>query len=81
MKTLNWRHTDWFAKNFIFTMEQQIIGKLTFNSSWDFNALYTDTETKLKFTQKSFWNRDVLITKDGKPIGEILIGLFGQQSL
>ena len=81
MKTLNWRHTDWFAKNFIFTMERQIIGQLTFNSSWNFNALYTDKEIKLKFVQKSFWDRNVLITKDGKTIGEIHLGLFGEQTL
>ncbi len=81
MKTLNWRHTGWFAKNFTFTLEQQIIGQLTFNSSWNFEALYTDKETKLKYAQKSFWDRDVLITKAGKTIGEIHIGTFGEQTL
>lgn len=81
MKTLNWRHTDWSAKNFIFSIGQEIIGQLTFNSSWNFNAVYTDKETRVKFAQKSFWDRDVLITRDGKTIGEIHIGLFGEQAL
>jgi hypothetical protein len=81
MKTLNWRHTDWFAKNFIFSIGQEIIGQLTFNSSWNFNAVYTDKETNLKFSQKNFWDRDVLVTKDGKSIGEISFRLFGTQTL
>ena len=81
MKTLNWRHTDWFGKNFIFSIGQEIIGQLTFCSSWNFNAVYTDKETNLKFAQKSFWDRDVLITKDGNVVGEIDFGLFGTQTL
>jgi len=81
MKTLNWRHTDWNARNFIFSIGQEIIGQLTFNSYWNSNAVYTDKEANLKFTQKSFWDRDVKITKDGKTIGEIDFGLFGTQSL
>ncbi|MDO6389773.1 hypothetical protein Q4E40_06520 [Pontibacter sp. BT731] len=81
MKTLNWRHTGWIAKDFIFAMEQQIIGYLTIDSSWNFKALYTDEETKLSFAQRSFWDRDVLITKDGVAIGEIHSGLFGQKTL
>ena len=81
MKTLNWRHTDWNARNFIFLIGEEIIGQLTFNSSWNFNAVYTDKETRLKFSQKNFWDKDVLITKDGKSIGEINFRLFGIQTL
>ena len=81
METLHWRHTDWFAKNFIFTIGQEIIGQLTFNSSWNFNAVYNDNETKLTFAQKSVWTKDVRITKDGKAIGEIEFKLFGIQTL
>ena len=81
MKTLNWRHTDWFGKNFIFSIGQEIIGQLTFCSSWNFNAVYTDKETNLKFAQKSFWDRDATITKDGETIGEINFGLFATQTL
>jgi len=81
MKTLNWRHTDWSAKNFIFSIGQEIVGKLTFNSSWNFNAVYSDEDTNLKFTQKGFWNRDVQITKDGEAVGEIKFRLFGNQTL
>lgn len=62
-------------------MEQQLIGQLAFNSSWNLNALYTDKETQLKFVQKGFWDRDVLLTKSGNPIGEIHIRLFGDQTL
>ena len=76
MKTLNWRHTDWSARNFIFSIGQEIIGQLTFYSSWNFNAVYTDKETRLKFTQNGFWDRSVLITKDGEKIGEIKSGFF-----
>ena len=81
MKTLNWRHTDWNARNFIFSIGQEIIGQLTFSSYWNFNAVYTDKETNLKFAQKSFWDRDATITKDGETIGEINFGLFATQTL
>ena len=81
MKTLNWRHTDWNARNFIFLIGQEIVGQLTFSSYWNFNALYTDKETNLKFAQKSFWDRDAIITKDGETVGEISFGLFATQTL
>jgi hypothetical protein len=81
MKTLNWRHTGWNARNFLFTIGQEITGQLTFNSFWNFHAVYTDKETNLKFSQKGFWDRGVLITKDGKTLGEIDFGLFGKQTL
>lgn len=81
MKTLNWRHTDWNARNFMFSIGQEIIGQLTFSSYWNFNAVYTDKDTKLKFTQKSFWDRDAIITKDRKTVGEINFGLFATQTL
>lgn len=81
MKTLNWRHTDWNARNFIFSIGQQVIGQLSFNSYWNYNASYTDQETKLQFSQKSFWDQDVLITREGKKVGEIIFGFFGNQTL
>lgn len=81
MKTLNWRRKGWFAKKFIFFVEQQIIGQLNFNSSWNFNALYSDKESELKFAQKSFWERDVIITIDEKKVGKIHVGIFGEQTL
>jgi hypothetical protein len=81
MKTLNWKRTDWNARNFILLVGQEIIGHLTFNNFWDFNAEYIEKETKLKFLKKSFWDRDVLITKDGKVVGEIDFGLFRPTSL
>lgn len=81
MKTINWRHTDWNARNFIFSIGQEIIGQLTFRSSWNFNAVYTDKETKLRFARKSFWDKNVFITKDEKTIGEIDFGFFGNQTL
>lgn len=81
MKTLNWRHTDWSAKNFVFFLGQEIVGQLTFQSSWNFNAVYTDNKTRLKFTQKSFWDRKVSITRDDKEVGEMDSGLLGKQTL
>ena len=82
MKTLNWRHTDWNARNFVFSIGQEIVGQLTFNNSWNFNAVYTDKETNLKFSQKSFWDNDVVITRDGKFVGEIKHDFFfGRQTL
>ncbi|MDZ4716798.1 MAG: hypothetical protein SH819_15135 [Cytophagales bacterium] len=81
MKTFTWKHTGWSAKHYIFSMGEQIIGQLTFLNSWNSNALYTDNETEFKFAQKSFWDRDVLITKDEKTIGEIHSGLFGEKKL
>jgi hypothetical protein len=81
MKTLNWRHTDWNARNFIFSIGQEIIGQLTFNSYWNFNAVYTDNDTNLKFSQKSFWDMDAIISKDGETVGEINFGLFATQTL
>ncbi|HZF65625.1 MAG TPA: hypothetical protein VEZ55_14120 [Chitinophagaceae bacterium] len=81
MKTLNWKRTDWKARNFIFSVGEELIGQLTFNSTWNFKAVYTDEQTQLKFVQNSFWNRDVLITKDGKAIAKIHSGIFGEQTL
>lgn len=81
MKTINWRHTDWFARRFVLTMGAEIIGRLTFYSAWHFNALYTEEETELKFAQKSFWDRDIAITKDGKTVAEIRSSFFGEHTL
>jgi len=81
MKTLNWNRTGWNARNFIFSIGQEIIGQLTFNSSWNLNAVYIDKETNLKFARKSFWDNDVQIIKDGKAIGDINFRLFGIQTL
>ncbi|MEA5520810.1 hypothetical protein [Limnoraphis robusta] len=76
MKTLNWRHTDWSARNFIFFIGQEIIGQLTFHNTWDFNAVYTDNDTRIRFKQRNFWDSKVSITRDEKIIGEIDAGLF-----
>lgn len=81
MKILNWSSTGWFAKNFVFKFEQQILGELTFNNSWLYNGEYSDQETKLKFFQNSFWDRNIVVIKDAVRIGEIHIGLFGEQTL
>ena len=80
MKTLNWRHTDWLGKNFIFSIGQEIIGQLTFNS-WNMNAVYTDRDTTIKFVKKSFWSQDVFVTSDDKVVGEISFNLFKRQTL
>ncbi|MCC5927797.1 MAG: hypothetical protein JJU28_01000 [Cyclobacteriaceae bacterium] len=76
MRTLNWCRTNWIARNFVFSIGQEIIGQLTFHSSWNFNAVYTDKETKIRFAQTGFWDRSVLITKDGEKIGIIKSGFF-----
>ena len=80
MKTLNWRHTDWNARNFVFQVGQEIIGQLSFYSVWNFNAVYTDSETKLKFAQKGFWSK-ILVTQEEKVVGKIDSGIFGRQTL
>ena len=81
MKTLNWRHTGWNARNFLFTIGEEIIGQLTITRFWNFQAVYVDRDTKLTFSQKGFWNRDVLIAKDERILGEISFELFGRQTL
>jgi hypothetical protein len=81
MNTLNWRGTSWTARNFIFSIGDETIGQLTFGDHWSFNAAYTDKQTHLKFTQKSFWDRDVVVTSEGNTIGEIHSGPFSQQTL
>lgn len=81
MKTLNWRHTDWNARRFVFSIGQEIIGQLTFNSPWNFNATYTDHETNLRFAQKGYWNKDTIVTRNGEVIGEISFGMFAIQTL
>jgi hypothetical protein len=81
MKTLNWRHTDWNARNFVFSLGQEVVGQLAFYSSWNFNAVYTDKDTRLTFSQKGILNRNVSITKDGNPVGEIDFSLFVDQTL
>lgn len=81
MKTLNWKRTDWNARNFIISIGQELIGQLSFNNIWAFSATYTDKHTKLKYTQKSFWDRDVLVTRDGNTIAEIHSGIFKETTL
>lgn len=81
MKILTWKHTDWFARNFQLAIEDQTIGQLSFTNSWNINALYSDNQINLEFAQKSFWDRDVLVTKAGETLGEISSGLFGTSSL
>jgi hypothetical protein len=81
MKTLNWRHTDWSARQFVFSLGQEIIGQLTFHSSWNFNAVYTDNVTRLNFSQDGFWSGKILITRDEKVIGEIDSGILSKQTL
>lgn len=81
MKSINWKSTDWSGRKFIFSIGKEIIGKLNFYSSWNLNAVYTDKDTKLKFSQKGFWNRNVLITKEGKVVGEVKFRFFGNQTL
>lgn len=81
MTALHWKQTDWFAQHFIFSVEQDMIGKLDFYSAWNFNAVYEDKDTHLKFTRKNFWNANILITQDEALIGEIDFGFFGSESL
>jgi hypothetical protein len=82
MKTLNWRHTGWSARNFVVSVGRELVGQLTFDNSWNFNAVYTDKETRLVFAQKGFWNLDVSVSRDGQPIGEIRNDFFfGRQTL
>ncbi|GHA78259.1 hypothetical protein [Pontibacter akesuensis] len=81
MKTLNWRRTDWNGRSFIFSVGQVIVGELTFASAWNSTATYTDKHTELKFSQKSFWDSNVAVTRDNKPFGEIYSGLWGEKTL
>lgn len=81
MKTLHWKRTNWTAQNFIFSAGRDILGQLTFHSNWNFKAVYTDQQTKLKFVQESFWSRDVLITEGERIVGKIRSGLFGGSTL
>jgi hypothetical protein len=82
MKTLNWRHTDVSARIYVFQIGQEIIGQLRFNSYWNFNAVYADKETKLRFIESNdFLRRTVSITRDGKLIGKMRSGLFAKQTL
>lgn len=81
MRTLNWRHTGWSARTFAFTIGQELIGQLTLNYSWNLKGSYTDPEANITFAQKSFLDADVLVTKDGKTIGEITSHWFGIHTL
>jgi hypothetical protein len=81
MRTVNWRHTDWGARNFVFSVGETIIGHLSFYSSWNFNAVFTDQNVRIKFSQKNFWNRDVMISQAEQKIGEVTFSLFGNQLL
>jgi|GEM_PF-1933254 len=83
MKTLNWRHTDWNARNFIFFIGQEIIGQLNFNSLWNFNGFYTDKESKIQFKEYGgyFWKRAVSIIENDKIIGEITYNFFLEPKL
>ena len=81
MKTVHWKRANWLATRFVFDLEQQAVGHLLFPSSWNFDAVYTDRDTQLRFAQRSFWTGDVSITQQGEPIGTIRFGVLGGQSL
>src|SRR6187402_2923056 len=80
MQTLQWRHTDWTARKFVFQLGSDIIGQLTFNNYWNLNAVYTDAETRIKFSEKSFFDDSVVVTQNEKVIGTLSCG-FMRQSL
>jgi hypothetical protein len=80
MRTLQWRHTDWTARKFVFQVGPDTIGQLSFNNYWNLNAIYVDSETSIKFSQKSFFDDAVVVTQNEKVIGTLSCG-FMRQSL
>lgn len=58
-----------------------MIGRLTLDSLWNFNATYSHREEMLKFAQKSFWSNLIFVMKEGRKVGEIRMGMLGEQTL
>jgi hypothetical protein len=81
MNTLQWRHTDWTAKSFVFSIGEKIIGQLTFAGSLTFSATYNSNKNKLKFSEKDFWGKEVSIEKDGNVVALFSHNIFGNQTL
>lgn len=81
MRTINWRHTDWGARNFVLSMGEQVMGSLSIGTSWIFKGSYTDHSTNLKFAQRSFWDRDMVITNGNEKVGEISSSILGRHRL
>lgn len=82
MKILNWRHTDWRANNFLVYLGKQIVGQLRFISSWNFNAIYTDSENKITFKEKGYFDTTTEISKeDGSLIGLMKAKAFGRPTI
>ncbi len=83
MKTLNWRHTDWSARKFIFFSGQEIIGELNFNSAWNFNGTYVDSGSEFQFRENAdrIWKRRVFITRNGQLVGSLHYQLFRDPQL
>jgi hypothetical protein len=81
MNTLQWRHTDWTGRNFIFWLNEKVIGELTFKSSWDLNAVYQSQQAQLKFIVTGFWKNRILIMRGNEKLGEIKNGFSGKQTL
>lgn len=81
MKSIQWRHTDWSARRFVFQAGQELIGQLVFANNWNFDATYSSSDSRLTFTEKGFWDRKVHITRDGVEVALLTNTLFGKALL
>jgi hypothetical protein len=81
MNTMQWRHTDWVGRNFIFWLNEKVVGQLTFKNSWNLNAIYRSEQNQLKFVVSGFWKTKVKVFKNDDLIGEIETHFYGKQTL
>jgi len=71
MKTLNLKSTSWTARNFIFGLGQEIIGRLSFQSGFRYKASYEEKNLSYQFASPSFWGSSIDVLSSGKKIATL----------
>ncbi|HNP18890.1 MAG TPA: hypothetical protein PKL31_10680 [Fulvivirga sp.] len=78
METITWKNSDLSGLRFDFETNAKSLGTLKVLSEFSSNASFTTDNDHLQFKNVGFWDRKVIIKKNGQPIGEIKNRIFGQ---
>ncbi len=80
--TLQWKSINfWSGRKFAFWFNNIIVGQLTFNSLWNYSAIYAYQDTFLKFSEAGLWKQKIVIQQEGKVIALIEKEFFGDYIL
>lgn len=80
MKSLQWRHTDWTARKYVFQSGLDTIGKLVLGY-WDSSAVYLTAESRMAFSEESFWRNTIHVKRDNVQVAVIKYEVFGPYAL